>query len=198
MRKLHYNLHLTVGEFEVYGETKAQDKVKIFTKTVKTPPTSSSFIPIHLCTLCCETQLLQVLVTTCSFMLLYLCLVCFLYLKFLFTHSSRFKPPLPESFLTLLMKIKWPLPQYIYLDSAPHCIVVTHLYICGYYQAEAISLFCMPRSQKQCTFEWLSKLCSRFFSFILFILHQWSYGIDIGLILWKRKLWRWNCLALSL
>lgn len=141
MRKLHYNLHLTVGEFEVYGETKAQDKVKIFTKTVKTPPTSSSFIPIHLCTLCCETQLLQVLVTTCSFMLLYLCLVCFLYLKFLFTHSSRFKPPLPESFLTLLMRIKWPSPNISILTlhhivlSLPICTSVAitrqRLFLCS-------------------------------------------------------------------
>lgn len=52
MRKMYNNLHFT-EEFEVYNETEAQRKVKLFTMAFKKLPASSAaFVPVHILAFC--------------------------------------------------------------------------------------------------------------------------------------------------
>lgn len=123
VRKVHYDLCFTGGEFEVCADAKAQAEVLIFTVAFEKLPILQRylflFMSLHFG--CGDIQLLQVPLTTCSFILSYLCLACFLCLKHLFIHPSHSEPSLVESFLIFLRRIKCA-SQYIYM--APHHVIV--------------------------------------------------------------------------
>lgn len=133
-------------------------------------------------------------------MLLCLCLARILCLKL--TPPSQVEQPLPESFLTFLMRVKCPSPNtyilashhILYLPICTSVAVTRHL---GSSTAEAVPLFCAPRSPNNVHPSELSHCVVG--SFHLFsIFHQWSYRIGIiSLVLCKRKLWKCNWLTFS-
>lgn len=168
---------------------------------------STSFVPIHVFAFCVVVTP-DCFVTPHSMFFYSLCLCShkesLLPLpktSFLFTHS-HFEPPLPETFLTLIMAIKcssppvhlsWPcttlycsyLFAHLWLWSGHHALG-QRLFLCPVYQGLKTVYF-----QVNCQALWQAL-------FILFKSHPWSYGIDvISLILWKEKLWRGKWLALS-